>query len=154
MKIKKVIITITVIVMVIMFTRFCFIPFWSEAARQKILRDKQQELAQELGVSINDYRGPDVFPVGYFSETLQPGMTYREVHLLIQEYEMVLACFGREEVYYYFNTDDITAIRFIVLYDTQGNFLKLSGEEPGSGYLIDGMGEIANGECVYGLLGE
>jgi hypothetical protein len=151
---KKLLIVVVMIIAMIMIGQFCILPAWKKNAMELALGKMQEELAQTIGVRIEDYKNPNVFPVGYFATVLKPGMTYVEVHQIVRGYEDVLACFSQEEVYYYFSTDEKTAIRFIVLYDNQGKFIELNGEEPGSELLINGPGELASGECVHGLLGK
>lgn len=92
----------------------------------------QKELASSLGVSINSYPYPKIFPVGYFETVLKPEMTVLEVHNVVQGYEKVLKCDDVGEIYYYFSTDDKNAIRFKIYYNSAIRFEKLVGEEPGS----------------------
>ncbi len=92
----------------------------------------QFELANKLGVRIEDYPYRTSFPAGYFYTVLRPEMTIAEVHNIIQGYEKVLHCGNRSEVYYYFSSELKDAMRFKVRYDDQGNYLNFEGEEDDS----------------------
>ncbi|HTY25140.1 MAG TPA: hypothetical protein VMC85_18555 [Desulfomonilaceae bacterium] len=133
----------------------CIIPVLNENINSIALRKNQQELAQYLGVKINDYEGPDVFPVMYFDSVLKPGMPSDEVHQIVRGYDQVLFCFGNTEIYYYFSTEDNTAIRFGIEYDDQGKYIRLEGENPRERLLLASSKDaLAAGSCVYGLFGK
>jgi len=77
--------------------------------------EKQEQLADILGVKLEDYRQVD-FPRDYFSQTLKPGITISEVHNIVIGYEKVLKCGDWAEVYYFFNSSDEEAFRYKILY--------------------------------------
>jgi hypothetical protein len=108
---------------------------------------KQQALASELGVQIGDYAAPQIFPVGYFRETLKSGTEMNVVHQDIRGYDKVLHCEtgGLREIYYYFSSDDQTAIRFQVDYGYDGKLLGVVSEDLNSR-------TIRTEGCVPGLL--
>ena len=107
----------------------------------------QKELAKELGVKIQDYPYPYSFPSGYFSSVLKPSMSISEIHEIVQGYEQVLHCEDREEVYYYLSVELEDAERFWIIYDEEGKYEVLQGEDNGSGgYPTDG--------CFPGLIEE
>ncbi len=107
---------------------------------------QQEQLATNLGVSIDDYPYQGDFPAGYFYRVLKPGMTYEEVHHMVREYESVYRCFGTDEIYYYFSKNDDDALRFALYYDEEGRYVELQGEDPNSRTL-------SLGGCSPGLLG-
>ncbi len=125
-----------------------------------VLQKKQQELADSLQVKIDDYIDPTGFPIGYFESILEPGMTYEEVHKVVIGYAQVLNCVGDDngvsknvviEVYYYFSTDDATAIKFDLWYE-QGKFIHFNGYDSDAGGLVmNSKGAIAVGFCTLGL---
>ncbi len=118
------------------------------ATRKIDLRNKQEALAKNLGVNIEDHPYKVTFPVGYFDSALEPGMTYDEVHRIVRGYERVYRCYGFTEIYYYYSTNHDDAIRFALVYDDQGRFKRLEGEDPDSRTLGLGPG------CSRGLLKE
>lgn len=97
-------------------------------------RNNQENLAKLLGVQIEDYPSPYSFPSGYFSTMLKQGASIESVHQLVQGYEIVLHCGRREEVYYYYSSqiDDPHIVRFKIVYDEQGYFRSLEGEDSNS----------------------
>jgi hypothetical protein len=96
-------------------------------------KKEQKDLANELGVSINDYPYRSSFPSGYFYSVLEPGMTLDEVHSIIMGYKKVLNCdYRRREVYYYFSTEDTKALRFEIVYDDNLKYWKFRGEDDDS----------------------
>lgn len=98
---------------------------------------KQQEtLAKEFGVKIQDYPWDKVFPVGYFYTILKPEMKVHDVHKIIIGYKKVYHCHDYKEIYYYFDTDDLKALRFEVFYDENRNFKMLQGEDEDSRSII------------------
>jgi hypothetical protein len=105
-----------------------FKPTLFNSSRQKM----QKDLAKELGVKIDDYPYRTSFPVGYFYTILQPGMSMADVHKVIQGYEKVLRCDSTSEIYYYFSSELEDAKRFQIIYDDQGEFMRLEGEEDDS----------------------
>jgi len=106
---------------------------------------KQQELAKEFGVNIDDFQY--AFPSGYFYRVLKPGMSMSEVHKTVRGYEQVLHCGDREEVYYYLTIDIKDTDRFYVFYDEQSKFQRLQTEDNDSRRAL-------NRYCVSGLLNE
>jgi hypothetical protein len=131
-------------------------------AKNVALGNKQQELAATLQVKINNYIDPSGFPIGYFESVLIPGMTYEEVHKIVRGYTQVLNCIGNDEgvgknddieVYFYFSTEDTTAIKFDVWYEN-GKFIHFTGYDSDAGGLVmNTKGAIAVGFCTYGLGG-
>lgn len=96
-------------------------------------REKMQaNLAKELGIKIKDYPYQSAFPVGYFFTVLQPGMTTDEVHKIVVRYHKVLNCHKLSEIYYYFSSDLKDAKRFEIIYDGQGKYIRIEGEEDNS----------------------
>lgn len=111
-------------------------------------RHKQQEkLANSLGVQIEDYPYPSSFPNGYFYIKLQSGMTINEIHAIVQGYENVYHCGDYSEIYYYYSQEDNKALRFELLYDEQGRFKQLRGED-------DDSRTIRTEGCMPGLIDE
>jgi hypothetical protein len=100
--------------------------------------EKQEDLANKLGVKIKDYPSETVFPVGYFYTILRPGMSVDEVHIVVQGYEKAFRCrspvevYYYSEIYYYFHSEDLKAVRFQIFYDKQERFEKLQGEDDDS----------------------
>jgi hypothetical protein len=141
---------------------FCALPFIRWNLKDLTLRQKQQELANTLQVKIDSYNDPSGFPIGYFESVLKPGMTYVEVHKIVQGYTQVLNCVGNDkgvsksdviEVYFYFSTDDASAIKFDIWYE-QGKFSYFKGYDSDAGGLVmNTKGAIAVGFCTYGLAG-
>lgn len=108
-------------------------------------KKQQEQLAQELGVEIDDYSYEKVFPLGYFNSILKEGMSMDEVHSIVKGYEKVLQCGSRCEVYYFFDNRDTKALRFMIFYDKQSNFERIQGEDTDSGTIwTDG--------CIEGTL--
>lgn len=108
---------------------------------------KQMELANRLGVTIEDYPYESAFPEGYFFTVLKPGMTSSDVHEIIYGFEKVLYCGKYSEIYYYYNTDDLKALRFEIIYDGAGRFVELRSED-------DDSRTIRTEGCVLGLIPE
>ena len=115
-------------------------PYWYE----------QQQLANELNVSINDYPEPYTFPEGYFVATLTSEMRIEAVHKIVLGYEKVFQC-GESEVYYYFSENGEDALKFRIFYDEnhvgeEGTFLSIISQENSNTIGVDG--------CIPGLLEE
>ncbi|MBI5822915.1 MAG: hypothetical protein HZB18_02735 [Chloroflexi bacterium] len=79
-------------------------------------REKQEQLAQTLGVNIHNYRRFD-FPFDYFLQELKPGMPIREIHRIIRGYDRVLRCDDYAEVYLYFSPPGTDSFKYMILYD-------------------------------------
>ncbi len=79
-------------------------------------KEKQNQLAENLGVDIENYRRID-FPSEYFSLALKPGMSIREVHHVMQGYEWVLRCDDYAEIYFYLTPYSTTSFKYEILYD-------------------------------------
>ncbi len=113
---------------------------------------KQEALAKQLGVHINDYPYERAFPEGYFYTILKPGMTVAQVHQIIQGYEQVYRCRSSpethyySEIYYYFGTGDKDAMRFETLYDSGGRYKRFFTDDDSSPLLTNG--------CEIGLIRE
>lgn len=105
---------------------------------------RQEELAQRLGVAIEDYPYADSFPGGYFYTVLRSGMSKDQVHSIVVEYEVVYTCSKWRELYYYYSVDDNDAFRFMILYDNQGNFFRMEGED-------DDSSTLSKDGCTLGL---
>lgn len=109
-------------------------------------RIKQRDLAEGLGVKVEDFTPTSYFPETYFFSVLKPGMTKNEVHEIVVEYEQVFTCNNLDELYYYYSKDEADAMRFMILYDFNGKFHKIMGEDDSSKLYDEG--------CVPGLLDE
>lgn len=107
---------------------------------------KQQELAKEFGVQIDDYSHS--FPTSYFYTVLKPGMSKSEVHKTVRGYEQVQHCGDGMEVYYYLTMEIEDTERFFIFYDEQGKFKRLQSEDNDSRMNINGFG------CRDGVLNE
>jgi hypothetical protein len=92
---------------------------------------ERAKLARSIGVNIEDYPYPALFPVPYFSKILMPGMSVAEVHQVVRGYKKVYRCRERE-VYYYFSNDDKRALRFEVLYDSNYRYEEVESEDDNS----------------------
>lgn len=100
----------------------------------------EEELSRELGVNLEDY--PCCFPEAYFYSVLKPGMSLRDVHEIVTEYETVYVCGPGIEVYYYYSKDAKKARRFEIIYDDFENFYLLRAEDEDSrSIFVDGCGE-------------
>ncbi len=142
---KKSIRILGVLIIAVVAISFLYV---SPAMKQSALRDKQEGLAKSLGVKIENYPYQADFPAGYFYSVLKPGMTYDEVHRIVRGYASVYRCYETDENYYYFSKEDDEALRFRLVYDAQGQFVKLQGEDPNSRTLGLRPG------CSIGLLGK
>ena len=105
---------------------------WIAGEQSRTYRVLQQHLADQLGVRIDNYPYPAGFPVGYFYETLEVGMSVKEVHEILKGYSRVLRCGSYAEVYYFYTTNDDTATRFRVFYDEQMLLSESHGEDDDS----------------------
>jgi len=116
---------------------------------RKQIEKKQDELAKVLGIKLdgNNRRG---FPVTYFLDHLEPGMTVEEVHEIVIGYDSVYRCprSFKNELYYYFGDKEGIATRFMIFYDTDGRYEDLLGEDPNSLEFGD------SGGCLEGPIGE
>jgi hypothetical protein len=89
---------------------------------------RQQELAKELGVEVDDFPYPHSFPAGYFFTLLKPGMPVSEVHKIVQGYDRAFRCGTTMEAYYYFSENPEETVSFWVFYDKQGGYRELQSE--------------------------
>lgn len=103
---------------------FLFVCVILPSLRQYITHGKQDELANFLGVKINDYQYPNSFPIGYFDSVLKPGMTYKEVHEIVRGYDSVFHCEGdfNYEVYNYFSENKYSWIVMLISYDAEKKY--------------------------------
>jgi hypothetical protein len=108
-----------------------------------IYSDGQSKWATENGVKQEDYPYPSVFPVYYFDSILAPGDSLEKVHNIIKGYEKVYHC-SYSELYYFFSSDSSKALRFMVLYDKDKKYSRLTLEDKNSTNL-DTMGCVADG---------
>lgn len=106
--------------------------------RDSLIRIGQRNtLATELGVNLWSWPRPAAFPLGYFFDILEQGMSRQRVHHIVQGYEHVLRCgpdsrgYTREVYYFYADRDD-KALRMQIEYDTQGYLYRVQGEDPNS----------------------
>ena len=133
----------------LVFVLICLLAFAVLSIRSYVksipLVKKQQELAKEFGVNLDDFQY--AFPSEYFYAVLTPGMSMSEVHKIVRGYEQVLHCGDSEEVYYYLTTDIKDTDRFYIFYDDQGKFKSLQTEDNDSRKAL-------NKYCVSGLLNE
>jgi hypothetical protein len=109
---------------------------------------QQQALAEQLGVKIEDYPYPRIFPHYYFSEILRTGMSPKEVHNIVKGYDEIFVCGDYKEIYYYFSRNDDKALRLQIFYDNDHKYVSLQGEDDNSRY-------IKTEDCIYGgMIGE
>lgn len=106
-------------------TQLCILP----TIKYNTRRQQQEVLARQLGVKIEDYSDVYVFPEAYFYAVLKPGMTLDQAHAIVRGYEKVYNCFGTDEIYYYFNTNDDNALRFVITYNDQLQYEDMRGED-------------------------
>lgn len=113
-----------------------------------LLRIKQHQLAEHLGVDLREYPSKPMFPQIYFYSVIVPGMTKSEVRKIMIGYEIALTCGNNkdQELYYYYDKDKEDALRIMVVYDLDGKFHKFMGEGD-SNWLYDK-------DCVLGLFDE
>ena len=114
-----------------------------EDARHKQM---QTDLAEKLGVKIEDYPPVEDFPGSYFWSVLKPGMDISEVHKIVIGYEQVFRCGKHVEIYYYFSSDDDKALTFSILYDDLGRYDDMRGEGD------SGRRPVPMDNCEPGLL--
>lgn len=93
---------------------------------------------------MKDYPPASAFPSSYFFYVLERGMTKKEVHEIVVEYEQAFTCNSIDELYYYYSKDEADAMRFKIIYDFDGKYYRLI-EEGDSSIFYDE-------ECVPGLL--
>jgi hypothetical protein len=119
------------------------------AMKSNVQKGQQEELAKSLGVKIDDYPYPGIFPGGYFYSVLKPGMTYREVHKIVRGYLSEYLCFGTDEYYFYFSEKPDDYWLWALVFDEQGHFVRIESDtEPNSRTL--GL----DSSCVRGELGK
>ena len=114
------------------------------------LREKQELMAQELGVKVNDYSPAIRFPWGYLRVRLIPGMSVKQVHQIIPKHEAVYRCKTDSvpsEIYYFFSKDDDKALRIEVVYDEHKRYQFLRPEDKNSA-------RISVRNCESGYLDE
>lgn len=111
--------------------------------------EQRQALADELGVELASYRYLTVFPFEYLEENLEKGAPIDEVHSVVRGYERVVQGHegGTAEVYYFYTSDDDTAVRIEVGYDHDLKLRSLMSEDEDSG-------GIYIGGCTEGRIGE
>ena len=119
-----------------------------ETLWRSAIKKPQEELANYLGVSAQDYPDPNDFPVNYFDTTLKSGMDYQEVHRIIKGYRVVYRCGGDTEFYFYFFDDPHAALIIIVFYNDHAGYAYLLSDYPYDRTL--GIDD----ECTRGLLGQ
>jgi hypothetical protein len=118
------------------------LPVVTTSPREKL----QQDVAKELGVTIDDYPYPYSFPAGYFFTILKPGMTVAEVHNIVRAYDKVFRCGKTAEVYYYLIEDPEDFVSIWVVYNEQGTYRELRSEGD--------SGRTSTDWCSPGLLDE
>ena len=121
---------------------FVFIP---GALKDASLHHEQKKLADKLGIAMKDYPYVNSYPEGYFHEVLYPGMAIQSVHSIVIGHEQVFNCYGTDELYYYFSTNDEDALRFVLHYDQEHKFVRMQGED-------DDSRTLSKRGCVSGLL--
>ena len=123
-----------------------------QLAWQRRTAKAQAGLAQQLGVRMRDYQYPGDFPVGYFSAVLWPGMTFQQVHGVIQGYKQVSVCGGangfRTEFYDFFGANQEDRLRLLINYDN-GLYTEMQEENVCEGDVIGLLPD-----CAPGLLGQ
>lgn len=98
---------------------------------------QQEKLANELSVDLNRWPYVTSFPASYYASTLEEGMTRRQVHEAIKGYERVFKCGPdtrgfTEEIYYFYSSNDDTALRMQIVYDNQKRYFRTQGEDRNS----------------------
>jgi hypothetical protein len=114
-----------------------------ESKRQQELAE--EELAQRIGIALADYPQVGPFPENYFYTILEPGVSKDEVHSIVTEYEQVFTCYGTDELYYYYSTNDEDALRFMIHYNEESRFVRMYGED-------DDSLTLSKEGCVLGRL--
>ena len=100
--------------------------------RPRWLREKQELMAQELGVNIDDYGPAYNFPWRYLGGQLVSGMSTWEVHQIIPRHEAVFLCdidSIPNEIYYFFSDEDEKAVRIRIVYDEHRRYQFLDPED-------------------------
>lgn len=92
----------------------------------------QKQVAIELGVDPQQVDQYKYFPLDYFMEALKPGMVRQEVHRIVRSYEKVFRCGQFTEVYYFYSASDSKALRMQIIYDEQGRYREIRGEDENS----------------------
>lgn len=100
---------------------------------QNLRLDAQKRWAQKYGVNIADYPYPAVFPIYYFVDNLKRGDSIETVHTIIKGYERVYHCANWAELYYFFSSDRLSALRFTVYYDDNLQYEDITVEGTDSG---------------------
>jgi hypothetical protein len=138
-----------IVLWLLVFVLICLLAFVVLSIRSYVksipLVKKQQELAKEFGVNLDDFQY--AFPSEYFYTVLKAGMSMSEVHRTVRGYEQVLHCGAGMEVYYYLTTDIKDTDRFYIFYDEQDKFKRLQTEDNDSRRVLPGG-------CVSGRLQE
>jgi hypothetical protein len=128
--------TLSILLPILLIVSICiasvWIWIWSEWAEQKRILKAQESLALEMGVKVEDYPAPSGFPVGYYYSVLEPGMTLAEVHEMVIGYEQVYHCDRSYEIYYFYSTDELIAIRFMLSFDDDGKYHYFFSEDENS----------------------
>jgi hypothetical protein len=119
------------------------------AMKSNVRKGQQEELAKSLGVKIDDYPYPGIFPDGYFYSVLKPGMSYEEVHKIVRGYKSVYLCFGRDEDYFYFSENPDDYWQFELHFDQQGRFIELRSDIDSNSRTLG-----LDSSCVRGELGK
>ena len=100
-----------------------------------------------FNVDMDNFPPEKYFPIGYFFTTLKRGISIEEVHAIVRGYEKVYHCGDGIEIYYYFSNSDVEALRFMILYDQNYQYIDLNGEDDDSITIsLDG--------CQLGLISE
>jgi hypothetical protein len=110
---------------------------------------RQETLAEALGIRVEGQTYSAIFPLDYFRTRLHRGTsTIDEVHEEIRGYDKVVHCSvgGQREMYYYYSTEDNKALRIEVWY-AGSRLLDLNTEDDDSRTIqVEG--------CVPGRFGE
>jgi len=127
-----------IITLLLIFALYKYIP----AHKRKVER---RNLANLLGVSLENYPPETYFPASYFRTQLKEGMSIDEVHEIFQGYEQVYRCGKVTEIYYFYDTEDDKADRLQVFYDWDLAYISFETEDSDSKY-------FNVKECELGLL--
>lgn len=115
-------------------------------------KQMRNNLAEKLGVKIEDYPPEEFFPYDYFASVLKPGMDISEVHKIVIGYKKVFQCefdngnwYG--ELYYYYSVKRSNKhfIGVEIFYDDLGKFDVMGSAD-------DSSGDIHEDRCENGLL--
>jgi hypothetical protein len=140
---RKIVQTIAVVIGLVI------VVFWIVIPRLEDYRYKQMQndLAEKLGVKIEDYPPEEYFPETYFGSVLKPGMDISEVHKFVIGYENVFRCGKHGELYFYFSSEGEKALGFSIHYDDLVKYDEIRGIDESSRPIpLDG--------CEPGLLEE